>query len=364
MPPVRHASRATRAPYAFMRSERQDDGGAASDDDALDDFSLSLELVEAATRRAAPAPHADDDGLASHAAAEDDDGGEVAFGLGLVCASGFMFSIVSVFVKVAAQELHSLEVAWLASVVRGPRRRAPHRRRFARAAARGPRARRRPILLRRARLWLRHVRPPTSAALRAFALCAAADFGCRYAFGVLPLGDAASIIFSSPAWATVVAFFVLGERIDAVGVGAILASIGGVVLISRPSFLFGRAASAPGCGVASLVALLGSVSAAAAMLIIRAIGKRGGERAAVMSHASALFNLNVLVAPLALLAAPNASMTIWGPRRFSLFPTALCCFGAGAFGVGNQYLNNWGAQKAPAGLCSMMRNTDVAFSFV
>jgi drug/metabolite transporter (DMT)-like permease len=31
----------------------------------------------------------------------------------------------------------------------------------------------------------------------------------------LPLGDAASILFSSPAWATVMAFFILGEKIDA-----------------------------------------------------------------------------------------------------------------------------------------------------
>ncbi|KAJ1446950.1 hypothetical protein M885DRAFT_544608 [Pelagophyceae sp. CCMP2097] len=252
-----------------------------------------------------------------------------------------MFSIVSVFVKVAAQELHSLEVAWLASVVR----------------------------------WAGLVvalkidgaspmpRPEVRALVGGRCFFGALGFGCAtYAFGALPLGDASSILFSSPAWATVMAFFVLGEKIDAVGVGAILASIGGVVLVSRPSFLFGHADGASGGGGASLVTLLGSLSAAATMLLIRVIGKRGGEHPAVMSHASALFN--VLVAPVALVIFPNAFLSITGPKRFSLFPTALCCFGAGAFGIGNQYLSNWGTQKAPVGLCSMMRNMDVVFSFI
>jgi len=164
-------------------------------------------------------------------------------------------------------------------------------------------------------------------------------------------------LFSSPVSAAPATLCV-----RSVGVGAILASIGGVLLVSRPSFLFGHADGAPGGGVASLVALLGSLSAAATMLLIRAIGKRGGEHPAVMSHASALFN--VLVAPVALVIFPNAFLSITGPKRFSLFPTALCCFGAGAFGIGNQYLSNWGTQKAPVGLCSMMRNMDVVFSFI
>jgi drug/metabolite transporter (DMT)-like permease len=147
-----------------------------------------------------------------------------------------------------------------------------------------------------------------------------------------------------------------------VGVGAILASIGGVLLISRPSFLFGHSGVVEGGGFASLVALLGSFSASAAMLTLRAIGKRGGERAAVVAHATALFS--VLAAPLPLLLAPGAFSPIVGPQRFSLFPTLVCCVGAGVFSVGNQYLNNWGGQLAPAGLCAMMRNTDVVCSFV
>jgi drug/metabolite transporter (DMT)-like permease len=158
-------------------------------------------------------------------------------------------------------------------------------------------------------------------------------------------------------------FVILGERLDFLGVLAIIFSIGGVVLISKPSFIFGASEDVSGSGFASAIALLGSVSSAAVQLLIRAIGKRGGERPAVLAHANAL--VNVVLAPVALVIVPGvAILPLVGRNRAALYPTALACLLGGAFGVGNQYFLNWGSQKAPAGLCAMMRNGDILFSFV
>jgi len=306
----------------------------------LQDEDDGLELVEAPPRSAAEDDGAEEIDAVAAAAAED--GRQVALGLGIVFLSGFFFSIVSVFCKVAARELHSLEVAWLTGLVRWSGM---------------------VVALR-----IDGASPVPRAGIKTLVgiRCGfgALGFACAtYAFGALPLGDAAAILFSSPAWAAVMGFFILGEKIDALGVLAILLSIGGVVLISKPSFVFGNSGSAEGSGFASAVALLGSVSSAAVQLLIRAIGKRGGERAAVLAHANAL--VNVVVAPVALLIVPGVEiLPLVGPNRAKLYPTALACLLGGAFGVGNQYFLNWGSQKAPAGLCAMMRNGDILFSFL
>jgi len=59
-----------------------------------------------------------------------------------------------------------------------------------------------------------------------------------YAFRLLPLGDAATIIFSSPVIVMAMSFFMLGEHCSVYRSFIVFLLIGGVVLITKPPFLF------------------------------------------------------------------------------------------------------------------------------
>jgi len=61
-----------------------------------------------------------------------------------------------------------------------------------------------------------------------------------YAFRLLPLGDAATIIFSSPVVVMSMSFFMLGEHCGVYRTFIVFLLIGGVALITKPPFLFGH----------------------------------------------------------------------------------------------------------------------------
>lgn len=93
-----------------------------------------------------------------------------------------------------------------------------------------------------------------------------------YAVTHLPLADATVLHFTNPVLSTIAAALFLQERFGRAELLGALACLAGVVLVSRPSFLFGGAALDP---VAVIVALLGAVFAAGAYVTIR--GLRGTD---------------------------------------------------------------------------------------
>lgn len=93
-----------------------------------------------------------------------------------------------------------------------------------------------------------------------------------YALIHLPLADATAIIFTHPAIVAILAWFVLKERLGKWGLVAVGASLTGVALVCRPSFIFGlgKAALDP---VAVAVALAGVLVTAVAILVVRTLAK-------------------------------------------------------------------------------------------
>ena len=70
--------------------------------------------------------------------------------------------------------------------------------------------------------------------------------------GRLPLGDAVTVQYTAPVWTALTAAVLIGERLrPAVLVGAVL-SLVGVVLVAKPSALFGAEAALDGWGVAAV----------------------------------------------------------------------------------------------------------------
>lgn len=93
-----------------------------------------------------------------------------------------------------------------------------------------------------------------------------------YALTHLPLGDATVIMYINPMFVALLAAVVLRERVGAVEIGAVLVSLAGVVLVARPTLLFGARGGAPLDMVAVGVAFLAACFSAGAYTTVRALG--------------------------------------------------------------------------------------------
>jgi drug/metabolite transporter (DMT)-like permease len=83
----------------------------------------------------------------------------------------------------------------------------------------------------------------------------------------LPLADTTTIHFTNPVFGAILAVFVLGEVMRGWEVVLVLLSLGGVLLVAQPDFLFGSGAGHPPLAVG--VALLGAFFSAAAYVTVR-----------------------------------------------------------------------------------------------
>lgn len=89
----------------------------------------------------------------------------------------------------------------------------------------------------------------------------------------LPLAEASVLQYTNPVFTAVLAALLLNERLGWREALCVAASLGGVLLITRPAALVGGATAAlPLAYVA--IALLGALSSAAAYVVIRRIGRR------------------------------------------------------------------------------------------
>lgn len=170
-------------------------------------------------------------------------------GLWYMIGGAFSFSLMSLAVKLVGQRIPSQEVV----LVRGAMNAA-----FSYA------------LLRRAgvRPWGEH---PRALALRG--LFGFSSMSCLYfALVRLPLADATVLQYTSPVWTALLAVWVLGERMRPWEAALAGASLAGVVLIARPSFLFG--AAAPRLDLLAVAAsLAGAMFSAAAYVTVRKLGR-------------------------------------------------------------------------------------------
>ena len=93
-----------------------------------------------------------------------------------------------------------------------------------------------------------------------------------YSLVRLPLADATVIQFTNPIWTTLLAALLLSERLGPREVAASLASLSGVVLLARPTLLFGGDASSLPAGPVT-VALLGAFLSGGAYVTVRSLGR-------------------------------------------------------------------------------------------
>ncbi len=160
-------------------------------------------------------------------------------------ASAFAFSLMSLLVKLVGRTLPSQEIVLMRGVVT-----VAVSYLALRAAGIDMAGTRKPLLILRGVLGF--------AAVSAF----------FYAVIRLPLADVTVIHYTNPAFTTLIAAVALAEPIRARDAGGILVSLAGVVLIARPTFLFGGAPLDP---LAVGAALAGAALAAGAYVNVRAL---------------------------------------------------------------------------------------------
>ena len=171
-------------------------------------------------------------------------------GLRYMAVGAFFFSVMSLLVKTAGQRLPSQELV------------------LARSATMLALSW---VGLRRARVsWLR---APQRGLLLWRGIFGFSALSCFY-FSIvrLPLADANVFQYLSPAFTAILAALVLGEAMRPREMMAVLASMAGVVLVARPSFLFGGASGLPLVVVG--VAVLGAFFSACAYVCVRRLERQ------------------------------------------------------------------------------------------
>jgi drug/metabolite transporter (DMT)-like permease len=159
-------------------------------------------------------------------------------------AGAFFFSVMSALVKVAGQRLPSQEVVFARSLI------------MVVICAVALRVRGIAMLGTRRRLLL----------LRsAFGFAALSCF--YYGLTHLPIADATVIQYMNPLFAALFAVYLLRERLRPVELVGLLISLVGVVIVARPSFLFGGEARLPLFAV--LVSLGGALCSGVAYVLVR-----------------------------------------------------------------------------------------------
>ena len=205
-----------------------------------------------------------------------------------------------------------------------------------------------------------------------------------YTLAALPLGDGIALLSLKSVVTIFLGRLVLGEAIRAVHVAVACASITGAVLIAQPTFLFGSdplsgtANSAPAMssspsssqhqidqGVSSSVptlgyvsALLGACCASSVLILIRKAGSVGAHTLQLLfAWASFGFAFSSLIG-----LATTLEEEAWhwpSSRRVCLYIFFMC-----AVGSAGHFLLNFAGKLAPAGPAAVVRSADLAMAYV
>eukprot|EP00058_Branchiostoma_floridae_P000506 XP_002585994.1 hypothetical protein BRAFLDRAFT_110249 [Branchiostoma floridae] len=257
-------------------------------------------------------------------------------GLGLVCAlvSTVFFSLSSLFVKLV-WDLHPLEIT------------------FFRCAAQLVCALP-PIIYKKLPLVPEDTSPRLYLLGRgvfgAVALCM--QF---YAFHHIPLGDATTVIFSSPIFIALFAWLILKESYGWFNFVVTLTTLTGVVLISKPSFIFGSVVGIPSTTehlLGTLSAFGGAVFSALALVMIRKLGKT----VHFLVHITYLSVFGMILTFVLLVAFGEFRMPPCGSDRYYLIALGLC-------GVGGQTFLTKAFQLEKAAPVAIVRTMDIVFAF-
>ena len=178
------------------------------------------------------------------------------------------------------------------------------------------------------------------------------SLGCTfYAVGsrAIALGDAVTLVNLSPVLLALMAPIVLHEHAGRRVAMALPLSVAGVILILKPSLLFGGGAAHAGLAFPASVAVFASFFSAFAMMMLRRVGRRESPEAIAM-HFGAVAAVSMLLLSIPRLAVPSGIdiVTILG---------AGMCGGFAQLAMTRAYSLEYAARVSPFGYISVLAST-------
>lgn len=178
-----------------------------------------------------------------------------------------------------------------------------------------------------------------------------------YAVKHMPLADARVIFYTSPVYTALLGRLFLKESISKFDLIATLLSLGGVVLIGRPTFLFGslgKSSSSKQVWFPTILAVVGALCAACAIVITRKVSQEVPPRVVVFYSA--------MVGSVISLSASLIS----GGYKYPDCGThdAVYVIVAGVLGYSAQLVVTKALSLDKASIISLVRTIGIAFSFV
>ncbi|OQR83668.1 Drug/Metabolite Transporter (DMT) Superfamily [Achlya hypogyna] len=255
-------------------------------------------------------------------------------GLSLVAASAFMFSLMSCAVKFESGTMTSMEsvfwrslFSWLLTLAT--------------------------ILVRGSRLTV------TKEFWGYLALrCVVGFISMALGFWTMTqmaLADASVIIFTSPVLAALLGVVLLHEKIDRFSLACAILSFGGVVCVSRPTFLFGAQDEAVTNG--SKLAVLGGLGSASAQAMVY-VAVRKLQRLDFLVVIHYFFLTSLLLSTIWITTIEEGFVWAMPPSTWAV------AVSTGVLGYLGQLFMTKGFQLENVGIASVMRYLDIVFVFI
>lgn len=179
------------------------------------------------------------------------------------------------------------------------------------------------------------------------------SMGSFMAFSLIPLSDATTIQFSSPVFVTLFAYFILKEPLSVLQVLTGTITLGGVVIIAQPKFIFGTNLPMPDNRLAGLLsAIMGAFGNAMAIITLRKL------KTTPVAVVVVWYSLSIVVSTLITLVLINQFR--W-PTDWQSWALLLAI---GVSGVGDQYFMTVALRYESAGPASIARTVTIVLAFV
>jgi len=190
-----------------------------------------------------------------------------------------------------------------------------------------------------------------------------------YGISKLPFGDGTAISFTSPVFAVVLGRIFLGEPMGLLESISCLVCLTGLVLETKPAFIFGGSIYTSEQNVAALIDLVSALSEASMYLVIRGVGHSPGETPPHALHLSCWSGLMSTICSVIAMGV-QLSLTDAEKRGTALFqwvddPLAwIAVAGLGISAAVADFTIKKGVQQVPAAQASIVRASDIVWAFV
>ncbi|XP_078343970.1 solute carrier family 35 member G1-like [Oculina patagonica] len=177
-----------------------------------------------------------------------------------------------------------------------------------------------------------------------------------YAVKHMPLADARVIIYTSPVFTAILGRIFLKEPVSKFDVIAMVLSIGGVVLIGRPTFLFGSlgtSTSSKQAWVPTLVAVCAAIVTAFSIILTRKMSQEVGTRVVVFYFALVGSIISLAGSLISGFKFPDCG------THDTIFALA-----AGVLGYSGELIATKALAMDKASIITLVRTTGIAFSFI